>query len=311
MLAQIQKVYPEDVRVIYRHFPLPGHDKSLLSAQATEAAGKQGKFWEMHDLLFARQGEWGLVSPTDFETWVKTAAGGIGLDVEQFTADLTSAEIVKKVSDARAEAMQIGLPGTPFLLVNKQIYQGPRDETSLGNMVKLLLLQDKQVTGCPPITINPQKQYSATLQTAKGTIVIQLYADKAPVTVNSFVFLAKRGYFDQIDFFRVIENFAAETGDPSGTGNGGPGYTLKDEIASALNFSQPGVVAMANSGPGTNGSQFFITLTSQPSLNGKYTIFGQVIQGMETVRQLTLRDPSVTTKLPPADIIQSVTITEK
>ena len=116
--------------------------------------------------------------------------------------------------------------------------------------------------------------------------MIQLYADQAPLAVNSFVFLAKQGWFDGVTFHRVIPGFVAQTGDPSGTGKGGPGYFFKNEV-SDLRYDKPGVVGMANSGPDTNGSQFFITYAPQPSLDGSYTIFGQVIQGMDVVENLT------------------------
>jgi cyclophilin family peptidyl-prolyl cis-trans isomerase len=159
--------------------------------------------------------------------------------------------------------------------------------------------------------ISPGKQYVATLHTEKGEIVLELYADQAPTAVNSFVFLARHGWFDGVTFHRVIPGFVAQAGDPTGTGFGGPGYAFDNEISPDLKFDRPGVLGMANSGPGSNGSQFFITLAPAPNLNGDYTIFGHVISGMDVVKGLTPRDPSQAMNLPPGDKINSVTIEEK
>jgi cyclophilin family peptidyl-prolyl cis-trans isomerase len=164
----------------------------------------------------------------------------------------------------------------------------------------------------PPLKIDTSKQYFANVKLAKGgEFVIQLYADKAPKTVNSFVFLACKGYFSGVTFHRVLEGFMAQGGDPTGTGSGGPGYEFEYE-GSDLTFDKAGVVAMANTGAGTptNGSQFFITFVPTPQLNGGYTIFGQVIQGMDVVDSITRRDPDQNPSFE-GDAMESVTITEQ
>ncbi len=168
----------------------------------------------------------------------------------------------------------------------------------------------KQWSSPPPMTIDKTKQYFATVKMAKGgEFVIQLFPDKAPITVNSFVFLARQGYFDGVTFHRVIDGFMAQGGDPTGTGSGGPGYKFVNEY-SDLKFDKAGVVAMANAGKDTNGSQFFITYGPTPSLDGGFTIFGQVISGMDVVNGLTRRDPQENpTYL--GDAMASVTIEEK
>jgi len=172
------------------------------------------------------------------------------------------------------------------------------------------MVATKQYAYAPPMLIDTSKQYFATVKMAKGgEFVIQLYADKAPITVNSFVFLARQGYFDGITFHRVLEGFMAQGGDPTGAGMGGPGYKFVNED-SDLTFDKAGVVAMANAGRDTNGSQFFITFAPVPRLNGGYTIFGQVISGMEVVNGITRRDPSKNPTYP-GDAMESVTITEK
>jgi cyclophilin family peptidyl-prolyl cis-trans isomerase len=164
----------------------------------------------------------------------------------------------------------------------------------------------------PPLKIDTSKQYFATVKLAKGgEFVIQLYADKAPKTVNSFVFLACKGYFNGVTFHRVLEGFMAQGGDPTGTGSGGPGYEFEYE-GSDLTFDKAGVVAMANTGAGTptNGSQFFITFGPTTQLNGGYTIFGQVVQGMDIVNGITRRDPDQNPSFE-GDAMESVTITEQ
>jgi cyclophilin family peptidyl-prolyl cis-trans isomerase len=168
----------------------------------------------------------------------------------------------------------------------------------------------KQYNAPPPMTIDVNKQYFATVKMAKGgEFVIQLYPDKAPITVNNFVFLAREGYYDGTTFHRVLADFMAQGGDPTGTGGGGPGYIFENED-SDLTFDKAGVVAMANAGRDTNGSQFFITFGPQERLNGGYTIFGQVIEGMDVVMDIRLRDPQQNPNYA-GDAIESITITEK
>ena len=171
-------------------------------------------------------------------------------------------------------------------------------------------MEIKQYDSTPPMTIDTNTQYFATIKMANGgEFVIQLYPDKAPITVNSFVFLARDNFFDGITFHRVLEGFMAQGGDPTGTGMGGPGYEFVNED-SDLTFDKEGVVAMANAGRDTNGSQFFITFVPTPELNGGYTIFGQVIEGMDVVHGITRRDPQMGADFE-GDMIESITINEK
>jgi cyclophilin family peptidyl-prolyl cis-trans isomerase len=168
----------------------------------------------------------------------------------------------------------------------------------------------KRYSAAPPMTIDQSKQYFATVTMAKGgQFVIQLFPDKAPITVNSFVFLAQQGFFNGVTFHRVIPGFMAQGGDPTGTGTGGPGYQFVNED-NDLKFDKAGVVAMANAGRDTNGSQFFITFAPQAYLNGSYTIFGQVVSGMDVVNGITPRDPAQNPTFP-GDAIATITITEK
>jgi len=304
--------HPGDVRIIYRYYPYTTlFDKAELAARAAEAASYQDKFWEMHDLLFGDQADWVNLPVDDFEGWVTAKAQELGLDKAQFTADLNSMETIEKVQKAAEEGARVGIPKLPFLLLNGQIYNGPVDYEAFSQTISLLKLGKRQFSQCPPMTIDMHKQYFATLETEKGDIVLQLYADKAPWTVNSFIFLARHGWFDDITFHRVLPGFVAQTGDPSGTGQGNPGYIFQNEIDPTLKFDQAGLVAMANSGPDSNGSQFFITYGPAPHLDGNYTIFGKVLSGMDVVEQLTPRDPQPGSRLPPGDKLISVTIEEK
>jgi cyclophilin family peptidyl-prolyl cis-trans isomerase len=139
--------------------------------------------------------------------------------------------------------------------------------------------------------IDPQKKYRARMETEKGTMVIELFAGKAPKTVNNFVFLSCERFYDGVIFHRVIAGFMAQGGDPTGTGSGGPGYKFEDEFHPSLRHDKQGVLSMANAGPGTNGSQFFITHGPTPHLNDKHSVFGRVIEGLDVLMSIPEREP--------------------
>ena len=157
-----------------------------------------------------------------------------------------------------------------------------------------------QYNAPPPLTIDPEASYTATFKTAKGDIVVELFAKQVPNTVNNFVFLAREGFYDNITFHRVIADFMAQGGDPEGTGRGGPGYQFADEFDPSLRHDKPGILSMANAGPNTNGSQFFITHVPTPHLDDKHSIFGQVAEGMDVVLSLAN-----------GDALNTIEITEK
>ena len=154
-------------------------------------------------------------------------------------------------------------------------------ETAAGRQVR-------QYANAPEMTIDPEAEYTADIQTNQGTISVELFAEDAPITVNNFIFLARQGFYDRGVFHRVIPNFMIQGGDPTGTGFGGPGYNFQDEIVPSLIFDSAGILAMANAGPGTNGSQFFITVAPTPNLTGKHTIFGRVIAGQEIADAISI-----------------------
>ena len=169
----------------------------------------------------------------------------------------------------------------------------------------------KQYNAQPAMQIDPKKHYTATFKTDRGDIVVDLFADKAPITVNNFVFLARDGYYDNTTFHRVINGFMAQGGDPTGTGRGGPGYHFKDEPgALALKHDGPGVLSMANAGRDTNGSQFFITHVPTSHLDGKHAVFGKVKDkaSLDVLMKIRPRDPQRDSQ--PGDTLHTVEISE-
>jgi len=165
--------------------------------------------------------------------------------------------------------------------------------------------------GAPPdMLLDATKDYQAIIKTEKGDIHIELYDDLVPLTVNNFVFLARQGFYDGVTFHRVIPGFMAQTGDPTGTGTGGPGYTFADEFTPELRHDSEGIVSMANAGANTNGSQFFITYAPQPHLDGAHSVFGKVLEGMDVLNALTPRDPLAQPDALPGDLVLSVEIIE-
>jgi cyclophilin family peptidyl-prolyl cis-trans isomerase len=160
----------------------------------------------------------------------------------------------------------------------------------------------------PSGALDTSKTYSATFKTEKGDITVQLFADRAPRTVENFVTLARAGFYDGTTFHRVIGGFMAQGGDPTGTGTGGPGYQFGDEFDPSLRHDSPGTLSMANAGPGTNGSQFFITYGPTPHLDDRHSVFGKVTAGMDVLRSLRERDPQRDRQ--PGDRIETIEISE-
>ncbi len=347
-LQTLQAAYPGDVQVVYRHFLQDGGDKSMLAAQAVEAAGRQSAeyFFALKTVLFDHLQEWQSLPPAQFSDWVVTQAAALGLDSASFQRDFNDPQLAASLQ-AISQQDASGAVLLPVVFINGGDYRGALDLATLKAVVEVYR-QTAQAVGaerlaaypptpfseplelqralafyqeiesnmagriydaCPPQVIKPEKQYTATIVTAKGNIVIRLNPEQAPFTVNNFVFLAQQGWYDGLTFHRVLPGFIAQTGDPSGYGMGGPGYVFSDEI-SLLRFDQPGMVAMANSGLNTNGSQFFITDKALPQLDGLYAIFGQVVDGMDVVRKLTERDPGLGGELPAGDRIDTIIIEE-
>ncbi len=202
----------------------------------------------------------------------------------------------------------------------------PQSEASTIPMPEDPMARNGMYSAPPPMVIEPEtKTYTATIVTEKGEIVLELFDDRAPKTVNNFVFLAREGFYDNTTFHRVIEDFMAQAGDPTGTGMGGPGYSFKDEFHPELKHDAPGTLSMANSGPDTNGSQFFITFGPTPWLDAYdevgelkdcqqprvscHAVFGRVTEGMDVLMSISVRDPAQATE--PGDLIETIRITEE
>jgi cyclophilin family peptidyl-prolyl cis-trans isomerase/protein-disulfide isomerase len=294
-LAQVRAAHPGEVRLVVRYLPDTRFDKSQLSMQAAEAADLQGKYWEMYSLLFAKQPEWYGLDPADFPAWARDQAEGLGMDAGQFEADFNGEEVATRVQQATLSASNITL-FPPLLYINSTTqYNGMADASSLDQMVRLAILEGRKFHTCPRWIIDPSRQYILTLHTAHGDAVVQLYPEKAPLAVNNFVFLAQAGWYDNIPFHRAEAGFAIQGGDPSGTGYGNPGYYFATEVAPGLFFDHPGLLAMSNVGLDTNGSQFFITYAPAPQLDGQFTIFGEVLTGMDVLQSLSAGEILIST----------------
>ena len=325
LIESFTALYPNDVRFVFRLRPFPEsfHDKSILVSQAMVAAGLQGKFDAFRIWIFERQSKnpnnpavasladtefWATLPPADLSDWLKERVSELGIDPDLLVKDMVSDEVVKKVQDAKAKADEIGITGTPTLFVNGYAWPENQRGTEIFSIyTKLLLNGEKEFNTCPAMSIDASKTYSATISTTKGDIVVDLYADKAPYAVNSFVFLARQGWYTNLPIISTDQFML--TGDPTDTGYGGPGYAFKDEIDSTLSFNEPGMLATFayNVGSGTNGSTFFINKIALPEQSGR-TIFGKVTSGLDILTSLQIRDNIFN---PAFDNILGVTITEK
>jgi cyclophilin family peptidyl-prolyl cis-trans isomerase/protein-disulfide isomerase len=301
--------FPETIRVVFRHLPLPSiHDKAFISGMAGEAAGAQGMFWEMHDFLYESQREWSGFGEEEFVDWIITQAGSMGMDTEQFESDLLDEEVRQDLEDLTAERLNKGMNYTPFVVINDRIFRN--NQPDIFGLIGIYEFDGYEE--CPSWVIDPEKSYTAVLDTSAGEIEIELFSDVAPLAVNSFVFLAQEGWYDGVYFHRVVEDFVAQAGDPSGLGAVNPGYTFANETTSGLSFDSAGVLGMANAGPDTNGSQFFITLAPTTDLDGGYTIFGEVKEGsLSVLDEIALRDPNTAVGFEGATIINSIEIIEE
>ncbi|MCS7179094.1 MAG: thioredoxin domain-containing protein [Anaerolineae bacterium] len=305
VLAPLEEVYPESLRIVYRHFPLSSiHDKAQITAEAAEAAGAQGKFWEMHDLLFTRQQEWASRSADEMPQVLTGYAQELGLNVEQFQHDLEARTYQAKVLEQFQEATALGLPGTPsFILNGRLVTRG-----DLITLVDEVLQKPRMYDGPPAVRIDPNRRYTAIIRTPKGEIGMELYAAQALVNVNSFVFLAREGWYDHTALFRG-DNFVLQAGDPTGRAGRNPGFQCGKEI-SDLRFDVAGVVGVLGADPDTSNGRFFITLAPWPELNGMYTVIGKVVRGLNLLQGLPEQNPE--SRLIPSSLtIEAIRIEEQ
>ena len=214
MFARLVDAYPEHVQVTYRHFPLTQiHDNATKAAEASEVAGDQGKFWEYHDALYENQREWSGLSGQEFDDFLIDLADDLGLDTAQFTADLEGGKYTAYVQAMEQEAMNLQLPGTPAVILNDQFLpQAPPDFDIWANFIESQIavasMEESQYDAPPAEVIDPEKEYTATIELDSGEeVVIELFPESAPITVNNFVFLAQDGWYDDVTFHRVIPGF--------------------------------------------------------------------------------------------------------
>lgn len=307
-LKLYQEYFPNSIRVVYRDMPLPSiHDKAYLSSMVGKAAGNQGKFWEMYDLLFNNQSVWFYFTDEEFVDWAKEQAQTLDLDMAQFEADIYDEDVRAEMEAETNDLLALGLHYTPFVIINDHISRdGYPDLFSLVGIYEY-----DGSAECPDWVIDPSKSYTAILDTTAGEIAIDLNADAAPMAVNNFVFLAQKGWYDGVSFHRVFEDMLAQAGDPSGTGVVSPGYLFANETNNDLSYDKAGVVGMANSGVDRNGAQFFITMTPMTDLDGDYTIFGQVQEdSLPVLSQIAPHDPTVELSLDGTTVINSIEIIE-
>ncbi|MCB0212243.1 MAG: peptidylprolyl isomerase, partial [Anaerolineae bacterium] len=314
-LEQLKADYGDDMRIIFRHLPLLNiHSNAQITAEAAEAAGAQGKFWELHDLLFKEQDNWNSLSESDIIDVLVDYAEEVGVeDLDQFKTDLEEGTYTDIVTEELTQAVNAQINSTPTFVVNRVLYPAQAFGLSyqgLEAFSKLMGLRENWFAE-PEQVIEPDKEYIATIQTEKGDIVVELFPDTAPVNVNSFAFLAEQGWYKDNTFHRVLPDFVAQGGDPTNTGVGFPGYRCSDEVTPKRSFDKAGLLSLANSGPNTNGSQFFITYGPTPNLNANFTIIGQVIEGMDIAEQITPRDPQQNPDAAPGDTIIDIIIEEK
>lgn len=311
-LETLMEKYPDDVRLVYRPLPLDSlHPTAPLAAYAAESAGMQGKFWEMYSAIFSNQESISALTAEELTEWLKTTAEELDLDVDQFATDIASEDVINKITTTQQTMFEAGVSSTPTVLVNGRPV-GNWQSAYLSNFIEVMKAEKDMVTECPPFVIDQDKEYTATITTEKGELVLELYPEAAPLAVNSFVYLAREGFYNDVTFHRVYHNFMAQTGDPTGTGWSGAGYQYREEIVPELTYDEAYMVGVARGqAEGSSGSQFFITYVPYPSLNGGYTIFGKLIDGIDVFEQITERDADNNPDAPEGDKIISIEIIEK
>ncbi|HEY88145.1 MAG TPA: thioredoxin domain-containing protein [Thermoflexia bacterium] len=305
MLAQFLADHPT-AQLTYRHFTLSFHEKAILTAEASEAAGAQGKFWEMHDLIFANRAEWQPLSEEEARAKMSAYAEELDLDLKQFDSALDDGIYLAAIEAETEESQELGLPGTPSLILNGYLY--PTDQLGLSlqgleAFLDILSLADKQYAAAPEITLDVEKNYVATVNTTQGAITFDLFTESAPTNINNFIFLANEGWYEDTDYFFVQDNFVALTGDPTNSGMGYPGYYCTGETQGI--FDRSGLVGMLPNG------QFFITKGPEAaSLNSKFALIGQVTAGLDVLDKLASTQPGAAAGVE-LDQVKSVTIVEE
>jgi cyclophilin family peptidyl-prolyl cis-trans isomerase len=304
----------DTVQLVYRHFPLPQHDKAVITAHAAEAAAIQGKFWEMHNLLFDKQAEWAEKPVSEITATLKTYAEQLQLDVAKFETDLASPAVAERVQRDAASGAAAQIQGTPTIFLDGR--QAPAEAFTAADTPEQLKTyaaeRASQLAGAstktfnftqPEQVTNKDSKYVLTITTSKGDIVAELDPALAPVNVNSTVFLAQQGYFDGAPIVLNDPQVGAVlTGSPTAAGN--PGYECDFETPARGAMTTPGVVALY--GGDKTAPQFIFTYSTTQELDGRFSVIGQITNGLDVVQSLIVGEGA--TK---GDTITSVKVEEK
>ncbi|MCS6773816.1 MAG: peptidylprolyl isomerase [Thermoflexales bacterium] len=306
----------DTVRFVFRHFPLTTiHDKALTAAHAAEAAARQGKFWEMHALLFEKLSEWNSKPAAEMTATVKSYAQSLGLDVAQFERDMASPEVVARVRRDIESGETLKLTGTPSLFldgrqINPQVFSSPDVAQQFKNYADNRKKDAEALSAQtfafkqPELVTRKGATYVMTMMTSKGEIVAELDTNLAPVNVNSVVFLAQKGYFNNAPVTLNDSQLGAVLfGSPTIAGN--PGYECDAELPARGAMSKPGVVALFGN-ENKSFAQFILTYSPTLELDGRFSVIGQITKGLDVVRSLQAAEGERK-----ADVIQSVKIEEK
>jgi cyclophilin family peptidyl-prolyl cis-trans isomerase len=306
--------YGDRLRFVYRHLPLTGiHNNALITAEAAEAAAAQGKFWDMHDLLYDSQQEWSGLSEEDVIGKLVEYAGELELDAERFETALNEHAYREQIMADYEAYQEYGQMATPTYVINSVFY--PTQQfggfSRLEPFIELVAMQGQMYDSVPEQVMDADKDYAATIKTTRGDIKVELFEDQVPTNVNSFAFLAQEGWYDGLDFFFVNHEQVALTGDPTNSGGGLPyaGYTCGDETTPDLSFDEAGLVALYTAAPNQNSSSFFITYAPQPDFTGNFTVIGRVTEGMDIAESLTETQPGP--DQPEPDTIDTIVIEEQ
>ena len=260
-LMEYQSKHPDQVRLVYRHFPLSFHEKAVIAASAVNAAGDQGMFFDAAEYLFENQAEWsGLADNNAFSTWLIDKFSKFSdLDFNKWYLAFTDNDRVREVQDTYNQVLETGIiGGTPTIFVN-YIQTTDISDEYLDKELQKLTLSNYAMKECPDVVIEEGKDNQAVIETEVGDIHVSLFSDTAPMAVNNFVFLAESGWYDNNEILKKQDGFMVQTGDPTNSMTGYPGYYFVTEYNENHLFDGAGYLGMANSGRDKNGSQFFIT----------------------------------------------------
>jgi protein-disulfide isomerase/cyclophilin family peptidyl-prolyl cis-trans isomerase len=280
VLEQLMQQYPDDVKVVFRHYPLTFHPYAAITAQAAEAAGAQGKFWEFHDILFQNQDSWSSLDEQGVQSYLTDTAASLGLDMNQYNSDMANQTLNAKIKSQTDFGTAEGVTGTPFVVVNGLQWQGV-DLTNMQQLIETLKLQPRVFSECPPTLLDQSKSYTAVIQTRTGEVKIKLTNQASPIATNAFAYMSKLGWYKNQSFYKLIKDDTTNQLKFLLGGNQiNQGWFTFTPDVSALKFDHKGMVGMINP------SQFFIAMDAAPDLDGNYSVLGEVTQGLDLLEAM-------------------------